>query len=237
MYEHCFDQLNPSIKAHLRPPRVPLVGFSGERCWPIGEIDLDFTIREPPLPRTETLDFVVVQSTSQHNILLGRVAMMKMGIIVSTLHQLVKFYTPEGIGTLALTYDREKVIIAIRETEERLEECILETREEYPSEEKISINPLFPEQQVTIGGSLPTNVKRRLRKLLQANIDVFAWEYRDMTDIPRMLSIDGPIFSTEHKLNEYKHLEPIHQKKRNFANERYEAACKEVEELLQAGII
>ncbi|XP_071736652.1 uncharacterized protein [Rutidosis leptorrhynchoides] len=174
MYEHCFDQLSPSIKARLSPPIVPLIGFSGERSWPIGEIDLDFTIGEPPLSRTETLDFVVVRSTSQHKILLGRVAMMKMGIIVSTVHQLVKFYTPEGIGTLASTYDREKVIMAIRETEERPGECILENREEGPEEEKISINPLFPEQQVTIRGSLPSETKKRLRKLLHANIDIFA---------------------------------------------------------------
>ncbi|XP_071704011.1 uncharacterized protein [Rutidosis leptorrhynchoides] len=116
MYEHCFNQLSPAIKARLSPPRVPLVGFSGERCWPIGEVDLDFTIVKPPLSRTETLDFLVVRSTSQHNILLGRIAMMKMGIIVSIVHQLVKFYTPEGIGTLASTYDRKKVIMAIRET-------------------------------------------------------------------------------------------------------------------------
>ncbi|XP_071712607.1 uncharacterized protein [Rutidosis leptorrhynchoides] len=237
MYEHCFDQLSPAIKARLSPPRVPRIGFSGERCWTIGEVDLDFTIGEPPLSRTETLDFVVVRAVSQHNILLGRVAKMKMGIIASTIYQLVKFYTPEGIGTLASTYDREKVIMAIREIEERPGECILETREKGSNEEKISVNPLFPEQQVVIGGSLPPETKKKLRKLLQANIDIFAWEYRDMTGIPRVLSIDGTTFSTEHKLNEYKHLEPIHQKKRNLANERDEAACKEVEELLQAGII
>ncbi|XP_071728150.1 uncharacterized protein [Rutidosis leptorrhynchoides] len=232
MYGHCLDQLSPVIKAHLNPPRVPLIWFSGERCWPIGEVDLDFTIGEPPLTRTEMLDFVVVRAISQHNILLGRVAMMKMGINASTVHQLVKFYTSEGIGTLASTYDREKVIMAIRETKERPGECILETREEGSNEEKISVNPLFPDQQVIIGGSLPLETKKKLHKLLQANIDIFAWEYGDMTGIPRMLSIDGTTFSTEHKLNEYKHLEPIHQKKRNLANERDEAACKEVEELL-----
>ncbi|XP_071699358.1 uncharacterized protein [Rutidosis leptorrhynchoides] len=237
MYQHCFDQLSPTIKTRLNPPRVPLIGFSGERCWPIGEVDVDFTIGEPPLTKTEMLDFVVVRAVSQYNILQGRVAMMKMGIIASTVHQLVKFYTSEGIGTLASTYDREKVIMAIRKTEERPSECILETREEGSNEEKISVNPLFPDQQIIIGGSLSSKTKKKLRKLLQANIDIFAWEYGDMTGIPRMLSIDGTTFSTEHKLNEYKHLEPIHQKKRNLANERNEAACKEVEELLQAGII
>ncbi|XP_071718335.1 uncharacterized protein [Rutidosis leptorrhynchoides] len=114
MYEHCFQQLSPTIKARLMPPRVPLVGFSGERCWPIGEIDLDLTIGELPMTRTEILDFVVVRENSQHNILLGRMAMMKMGIVVSTVHQLVKFHTSQGIATLPLTYDQGKVIMAIK---------------------------------------------------------------------------------------------------------------------------
>ncbi|XP_071735054.1 uncharacterized protein [Rutidosis leptorrhynchoides] len=64
MYEHCFQQLSPAIKARLMPPRVPLVGFSGERCWTIGEIELDFTIKEPSMTRTETLDFVFVRENS-----------------------------------------------------------------------------------------------------------------------------------------------------------------------------
>ncbi|XP_071719003.1 uncharacterized protein [Rutidosis leptorrhynchoides] len=105
MFEHYFQQLSPTIKVRLMLPRVPLVGFSGERCWPIGEIDLDFTIGEPPMTRTETLDFVVVRANSQHNILLGRMAMMKMGIVVSTVRQLVKFHTSQGITNLPSTYD------------------------------------------------------------------------------------------------------------------------------------
>ncbi|XP_071728021.1 uncharacterized protein [Rutidosis leptorrhynchoides] len=58
-----------------------------------------------------------------------------------------------------------------------------------------------------------------------------------MTGVPRSFNIEGSTFSTEHRLNKYKHLEPIHKKKRNLAKERDEAACKEVEELLQADII
>ncbi|XP_071739377.1 uncharacterized protein [Rutidosis leptorrhynchoides] len=237
MYEHCFQQLNPTIKARLMPPRVPLVGFSGERCWPIGEIDLEFTIGEPPMTRMETLDFVIVRANSQHNILLGRMAMMRMGIVVSTVHQLVKFHTNHGIATLPLTYDQAKVIMTIKETAANPEKAILETKEENLHEEKLSINPFFPEQQVTIGRQLPSDLKMGLRKLLQSNMDVFAWEYGDMTGIPRTLNIQGKEMITEHRLNEYKHLEPVHQKKRNLASERDKLACEEVEELLKIGII
>ncbi|XP_071714431.1 uncharacterized protein [Rutidosis leptorrhynchoides] len=130
MYEHCFEQLSPGIRARLRPPRVPLMGFSDKRCWPIGEIDLDFTIGTPSMTRTGTLDFIVVRSTSQHNILPGRFAMMKMGIIVSRVHQLFKFHTVTGITTLTSTYDRSKVVMAIRDTIESTGECIREANEE-----------------------------------------------------------------------------------------------------------
>ncbi|XP_071688150.1 uncharacterized protein [Rutidosis leptorrhynchoides] len=218
MYGHFFDRLSPFIRARLGASRIPLVGFSEESCWPIGEIDLDFTIGEPPLTRTETIDFVVVRANSPHNILLGRVAMKKMGIIVSTVHQIVKFHTHEGIGTLASTYDRDKVILAIKETMKEPTECILEASKEDPQVEKISVNSMFPYQEISIGKNLPSSTKQKLRKLLQDNVD-------------------GSPFITEHRLNEHKHLEPVHQKKRNLALERDEAACKEVEGLLKAGII
>ncbi|XP_071698993.1 uncharacterized protein [Rutidosis leptorrhynchoides] len=237
MYEHCFEWLSPTIRAWLGTPRAPLVGFSGERCWPIEEIDLDFTIGEPPLARTETIDFVVVRANSPHNILLGRVAMKKMGIIVSTVHQMVKFHTHEGIVTLASTYDRNKVIFAIKETMKEPTECVLGASEEDPQVEKISVNPMFQDQQISIGKNLPASTKQKLRKLLQANVDVFAWENSDMTGIPRTINVQGSSFITEHRLNEHKHIEPVHQKKRNLAPERDEAACKEVEDLLKAGII
>nr|GEW83617.1 reverse transcriptase domain-containing protein [Tanacetum cinerariifolium] len=44
-------------------------------------------------------------------------------------------------------------------------------------------------------------------------------------------------FNTEHKLNEYKHIEPVKQKKRGLASKRNKATCKEVDELAKAGIL
>nr|GEW56919.1 Gag-Pol precursor [Tanacetum cinerariifolium] len=44
-------------------------------------------------------------------------------------------------------------------------------------------------------------------------------------------------FNTEHKLNEYKHINPVKQKRRGLASKRSEAACKEVDELTNAGIL
>ncbi|GJS11155.1 reverse transcriptase domain-containing protein [Tanacetum coccineum] len=49
--------------------------------------------------------------------------------------------------------------------------------------------------------------------------------------------VGGKPFNTEHKLNEFKHIEPVKQKKRGLSLERNEAIFKEVEELTKANIL
>ncbi|GJS70479.1 hypothetical protein Tco_0703320 [Tanacetum coccineum] len=87
---------------------TPLVGFSGEQSWPLGEIPLEVTIGEGPIAVTKTLTFVIVKSDSPHNLLLGRTAMQQMGIVVSTVHGAIKFHTPRGIGTIFSEYNSQK---------------------------------------------------------------------------------------------------------------------------------
>ncbi|GJZ01219.1 reverse transcriptase domain-containing protein [Tanacetum coccineum] len=105
------------------------------------------------------------------------------------------------------------------------------------AEERIIINTKYPEQTVAIGKQLPTNIKERLQKLLIGNIDVFAWTYANMTGIPRTIMVGGKSFNMENKLNEYKHIKPIKQKRHGLGSDRKEAACREVEELTKAGIL
>ncbi|GJU56267.1 reverse transcriptase domain-containing protein [Tanacetum coccineum] len=40
LYEHCFNLLHMEIKNQLVPATTPLIGFSGEIIWPIGQIQL-----------------------------------------------------------------------------------------------------------------------------------------------------------------------------------------------------
>ncbi|GJT35388.1 reverse transcriptase domain-containing protein [Tanacetum coccineum] len=40
LYEHFFNRLRPEIKNQLVPATTPLIGFSGEIIWPIGQIQL-----------------------------------------------------------------------------------------------------------------------------------------------------------------------------------------------------
>ncbi|GJV16595.1 hypothetical protein Tco_1361918 [Tanacetum coccineum] len=84
---------------------------------------------------------------------------------------------------------------------------------------------------------LLTSLKRKLKDLLRSNANVFAWTYADMTRIPRTIMVGGKPFNTEHKFNEYRHIEPVKQKKCGLAQERNEAPCKEVDELTMVGIL
>ncbi|GKC51066.1 reverse transcriptase domain-containing protein [Tanacetum coccineum] len=59
----------------------------------------------------------------------------------------------------------------------------------------------------------------------------------DITWIPRTIMVKGKPFNTEHKLNEYTHVKPIKQKRRGLGPGRNTAACKEVGELMKAGIL
>ncbi|GJR10590.1 hypothetical protein Tco_0793242 [Tanacetum coccineum] len=101
IYEHCFEKLNSTIKATKVDLKTPLVRFLGEHSWSIGEVWLEITIGDAPLSRTETLNCVILRSDSPHNMLLGRTAMQRMGIVVLTIHRAIKFHTKKGVRTIA----------------------------------------------------------------------------------------------------------------------------------------
>nr|GEW07748.1 hypothetical protein [Tanacetum cinerariifolium] len=96
-----------AARSFKQPPHsaIPLVGFSGEKSWPLGEVPLKITIGEGPLTTKKTLNFVIVGFDSPHNIILGRTTMQPMGIVVSTIHGAIKFYMPQGIDTILSQYN------------------------------------------------------------------------------------------------------------------------------------
>ncbi|GKC46123.1 hypothetical protein Tco_1063845 [Tanacetum coccineum] len=133
--------------------------FSGKRSWSVGEVLLEITIGEHPLSRTETLNFIIVKSDSPHNMLLGRTAMQKMGIVVSTIHGAIKFHTKKGVGTILSVGEAGEEAKKARRT-------LTISKERIPSyddtEEKIVVNDKYLEQMVTIGKQLPEHFKKEL---------------------------------------------------------------------------
>ncbi|GKC08027.1 hypothetical protein Tco_0999637 [Tanacetum coccineum] len=67
-------------------------------------------------------------------------------------------------------------------------------------EERIVVNDKYPKQTVVIRRQLQTIFKKKLRDLLISNADIFAWTYKDMTRIPRILKTVKEIQSLNKKL-------------------------------------
>ncbi|GJZ53094.1 reverse transcriptase domain-containing protein [Tanacetum coccineum] len=71
MFEHCFENLNPAIKARLRETQTDLVGFAGEITKPLGKIDFEVCFRSEGLCRRTTMKFTVIRAPSPYNSQIG----------------------------------------------------------------------------------------------------------------------------------------------------------------------
>ena len=72
MYEHCFRNLDASIREKLEETNTSLIGFSGETHRPLGKIELEVKFGDNGLFRKTIMKFCVVQSPSPYNVILGR---------------------------------------------------------------------------------------------------------------------------------------------------------------------
>jgi hypothetical protein len=237
IYKHYFRKLSPTIRSKRVESRMPLVGFSGERSWPLGEIPLEVTLGSGKLTRTEILKFVIVKSKSPYNMLIGRTAMQKMGIVVSTVHATVKFQTANGVGTIFSSYHEGKHQEAQKNKDEGNKKCTMDIREGSGSKEHVALDEPHSVRKVEMGKRLPTTFRERLEKLLEVYEYVFVGKYSDITGVPRLLTIGGRPFSTEHKLNESKHIKPVKQKPHQVIPDRSAAIKEEVDKLTAAGIL
>nr|GFA64560.1 reverse transcriptase domain-containing protein [Tanacetum cinerariifolium] len=87
----------------------------------------------------------------------------------------------------------------------------------------VAIHLEYPEQKIAIGSTLTEEGRTELCSLLGCNLDIFDWKPAYMT--------------AEHRLNVREGCPPVRQKKRRQAPERNKAIQKEVERLVDAGII
>ncbi|GKB96261.1 reverse transcriptase domain-containing protein [Tanacetum coccineum] len=100
MFEHCFENLSPAIKARLKEAQTDLVGFAGEVTKPLGKIELEVCFGSEGLCRKTTMKFTVTKAPSPYNVILGRTCLKALSAIPSTIHSMMKFPTPRGITTL-----------------------------------------------------------------------------------------------------------------------------------------
>ncbi|GJY01717.1 reverse transcriptase domain-containing protein [Tanacetum coccineum] len=225
LYEHCFNKLHRKIKNQMIPATTPLLGFSDEISWPLGQISLTVTLGDGEHSTSALVNFMVVRSPSPYNGIIGHPGLRKIQAVPSTAHGMLKFLVEGGIVTI-----RSNTIVPA--------ECrmVAETQNALPPREpaategiKVAIHPEYPEQTVTIGGSLSEKGIIELCNLLKDNLDIFAWKLADMTGVPRSI--------VEHRLNVRKGCQPIRQKRRGQAPNRNKAIQEEVTKLVEAEIM
>ncbi|GJV74636.1 hypothetical protein Tco_1506220 [Tanacetum coccineum] len=126
---------------------TPLLGFSGEISWSLGQISLMVSLGDEEYSTSALMNFMVVRSLSPYNGIIGRPGLQKIQAVPSTAHGMLKFPVEGGIVTI-----RNNTIIP--------EECrmvaeaqnVLPPREPTATEAiKVAIHPEYPEQIVMIG--------------------------------------------------------------------------------------
>ncbi|XP_073033912.1 uncharacterized protein [Primulina eburnea] len=83
---------------HLEAIETALFGFAGYVVYPEGEIVLPLTLGSEDLKKTVMTSFIVVDSSSSNNIILGRPAMNELRAVTSTYHQKIKFHVGARVG-------------------------------------------------------------------------------------------------------------------------------------------
>ncbi|GKC99758.1 hypothetical protein Tco_1170033 [Tanacetum coccineum] len=64
LYELCFKRLRPEVKNQMVPATTPLIGFSGEVIWLMGQILLPIKIGDVEHSTFTWMNFMVVRSPS-----------------------------------------------------------------------------------------------------------------------------------------------------------------------------
>ncbi|GJR50745.1 reverse transcriptase domain-containing protein [Tanacetum coccineum] len=170
LYEHCFNRLRLKIKKQMVPTTTPLIGFSGEIIWPIGQIQLLVKIGDKEHYASAWMNFMVVRSSSPYNGIIGRQGVRKLQAVSSTAHGMLKIPVEGGVITLKSSklVPLECAVVSGPEGAPSATKPIIKERI------KVAVNPEYPEQTVMIGSTLTEEGRKNFCGLLQRNLDIFA---------------------------------------------------------------
>ena len=169
----------------LEPVSTHLRGFSGEKVLPLGEIQLMLTLGDPPCQATTTVRFLIVDSSSPYNVLLGRPSLNAIKAISSAYHMVIKFPTINRVGMVREDQRVAKECYSASMKQKAVDNIYVDeldmqnevnTRPE-PSEE---LEPIqlddHPEHLTYVGSKLAEDLRNLLIRFLKQNRDVFAWK-------------------------------------------------------------
>nr|GFC99262.1 reverse transcriptase domain-containing protein [Tanacetum cinerariifolium] len=108
--------------------------------------------------------------------------------VPSTVHGMLKFPTEERIVTIC-----SSLLIPTECASVDTSSVTPGEKKAHPANLTVPLHPIFPDQEVVVGGSLFDAGRTELCSLLKRNLDIFAWQPSDMTGVSRSIA--------EHRLN------------------------------------
>ncbi|GAV68194.1 hypothetical protein CFOL_v3_11697 [Cephalotus follicularis] len=223
LYKHAFDQLRIPAD-QLKPVKTLLVGFTCETIHPLGSINLSVVASTAPCQTQVEMTFLVVDTPSPYNAIVGRPGLNLLEAIVSTRHLVVKFPTRFGVGEVrgdqqaarqcyktAISDKGKGKVLPIANVELRGD---VEPERPQPVEDvlQVPVEEGNNEKVFQVGSQLEEAEKGELITFLRDNKDVFAWSAEEVPGISPDVMV--------HKLSVDPVRPPTRQKKRNFAPKR-----------------
>ncbi|KAI3453674.1 hypothetical protein Pfo_010337 [Paulownia fortunei] len=217
LFYKAYKKMNLDIT--LQPVDTVLFDFSGGVVDPIGQVVLPISLGTEPMRKTRMVKFLVT--------------------VVSTFHMKLKFPVDKRIGEVEgdQCSARRCYVKSVRKAEqkkakrERSRKPLEEQEHVMSNEELINIE-LIPgdgTRTTRIGTQLSQELIDGMTQFLKNNIDIFAWNVRDLEGIDPGVAV--------YHLNVDPTYKPVKQKKRHFGPEKDKVIHKEVEKLLDAGHI
>ncbi|KAJ3689619.1 hypothetical protein LUZ61_018783 [Rhynchospora tenuis] len=230
----------------LKPMATPLTGFTGDQLMPMGIIDLPVTFGDSSKDVVSRVSFIVVNTPSPYNIILGRKALNDIGAIASTPHLKVKFPTRNGVATLRGEQQVARVCYQASIPKQVVQiEHAGEQSKPHDQAENILVHqparpiggPMEDTEEVDLGDGkitkigtvLPKEDRNLVKACLLRNRDIFACEGEIMSGIDKEI--------VEHQITTKQGMKPVAQKKRKQSWEKRKAIKAEVEKLLKTGAI
>ncbi|GKD21057.1 hypothetical protein Tco_1222760 [Tanacetum coccineum] len=161
-------------------------------------------------------------SSSPYNGIIGRPGVKKLQAVPSTAHGMLKILVEGGVITLKSS----KLVPLECAVVSKPKEAPSATKPMIEERIKVAINLEYPEHTVMIGSTLTEEGRNKLCRLLQRNLDIFAWKPTDMTSVPRHIA--------KYRLNVREGCSSVRQKKRGQVADRNQAIHEEVGKIVEA---
>ena len=220
-----------------------LAWFSSDSVQVWGYIEAHITFGDDSKAKTITIRYMVVNTHSSYNILLGRPTIKNLRAVVSPVHMKMKYPTDRGeVGVIRVDqrvarkcYEGSlKNKKKCWQVERRGGEVELDPRIDYEGErpqpvEEVKNVAMGGDRFLKIGSCMEMEREKELVEYLKENLSSFAWMVQDMP------VIDPDVM--RHWLSMNPNVKLVVQKRRKLGEERRQIVDEEVEKLRSVGYV